>query len=202
MLGSLVCARLIRLATHPNPKPCPTGPGLNPPPTHPTPHPSHLAQVIKDLETLWEVPHQPRGVLFVAHGCSHSGSDWWPPSQRCQHCLGLPEEMIVRRAVRPVLLPFLQGHAAMPGPCNNSTIRCAGCNLLLVCRKMHAGMAAQRPRSRHFARHSTQAVERGYAVIAVSSFDRETKCWHNTAASRSEDLQVRRPLCRSCPAGP
>ncbi|KAL4426995.1 hypothetical protein ABPG77_009556 [Micractinium sp. CCAP 211/92] len=88
-------------------------------------------RVIKDLETLWEVPHQPRGVLFVAHGCSHSGSDWWPPSQRCQHCLGLPEEMIVRRA----------------------------------------------------------AVERGYAVIAVSSFDRETKCWHNTAASRSEDLQ-------------
>lgn len=88
-------------------------------------------RVIRDLETLWEVPEQPKGVLFVAHGCSHSGSDWWPPSQRCRHCLGLPEEMVVRRA----------------------------------------------------------AVERGYAVIAVSSFDRDTKCWHNTAASRSEDLQ-------------
>lgn len=46
-----------------------------------------------------------------------------------------------------------------------------------------------------------QAVERGYAVIAVSSFDRDTKCWHNTAASRSEDLQVRR-LPRSARMGP
>ncbi|KAL4457969.1 hypothetical protein ABPG75_012834 [Micractinium tetrahymenae] len=88
-------------------------------------------RVISDLETLWEVPEQPRGVLFVAHGCSHSGSDWWPPSPRCRHCLGLPEEMAVRRA----------------------------------------------------------ALRRGYAVIAVSSFDRDTKCWHNTAPSRSEDLQ-------------
>ncbi|KAL4457968.1 hypothetical protein ABPG75_012833 [Micractinium tetrahymenae] len=88
-------------------------------------------RTIRNLETLWEVPEQPRGVLFVAHGCSHSGSDWWPPSPRCRHCLGLPEEMAVRRA----------------------------------------------------------ALRRGYAVIAVSSFDRDTKCWHNTAPSRSEDLQ-------------
>ena len=34
------------------------------------------------------------------------------------------------------------------------------------------------------------ALRRGYAVVAVSSLNRDTKCWHNTAASKSEDLQV------------
>ncbi|PSC67478.1 aci-reductone dioxygenase [Micractinium conductrix] len=89
-------------------------------------------RVIDDLETLWQVPSSPKGLLFVAHGCSHSGSDFWPPSaDACPHCLGLPEELVVRRA----------------------------------------------------------ALRRGYAVIAITSFDRDTMCWHNTAPERSEDLK-------------
>ena len=98
-------------------------------PPHERPAPP---QVIRDLETLWEVPAKPKGVLFVAHGCNHQGSDFWPPSPRCRHCLGLPEEGLVRAA----------------------------------------------------------ALRRGYAVVAVTSFNRDSKCWHNTQASRSEDLQV------------
>jgi hypothetical protein len=101
-------------------------------------------QVIEDLETLWEVPLEPRGVLFVAHGCAHQGSDFWPASDRCQHCLGLPEELLVRGT----------------------------------------------------------ALGRGYALIAVSSFDREGRCWDNTVVSRSDDLQVGggRQQYTSCPA--
>ena len=78
------------------------------------------------------MPPSPMGVLFVAHGCSHAGSDFWPKTGRCVHCLGLPEEVRVREA----------------------------------------------------------ALRRGYAVVAASSFDRETKCWQNRGADKSEDLKV------------
>ncbi|KAI3436872.1 hypothetical protein D9Q98_006282 [Chlorella vulgaris] len=88
-------------------------------------------RIIRDLETLWEVPQKPKGVLFVAHGCSHQGSDFWQPSARCKHCLGLPEECLVREV----------------------------------------------------------ALQRGYAVVAVTSFNRTSGCWHNTQAEFSEDLQ-------------
>lgn len=32
-----------------------------------------LPQIMEEVEVLWEVPAEPKGVLFVAHGCSHSG---------------------------------------------------------------------------------------------------------------------------------
>lgn len=77
---------------------------------------------------------KPKGVLFVAHGCSHQGSDFWLPSPRCRHCLGLPEELRV----------------------------------------------------------TEMALRRGYAVVAVSSYNRDgDKCWQNRAPSKSEDLKVR-----------
>ena len=78
------------------------------------------------------MPPNPKGVLFVAHGCNHQAGDFWPASPRCLDCLGLPEEGVVRAA----------------------------------------------------------ALKRGYAVVAVSSYNRTSKCWHNTEASRSDDLQV------------
>ncbi|KAG2425049.1 hypothetical protein HYH02_015098 [Chlamydomonas schloesseri] len=36
-----------------------------------------------------------RGVVFIAHGCGHSAIDWWPQSESCPKCIGLPEEMNV-----------------------------------------------------------------------------------------------------------
>lgn len=40
------------------------------------------------------------GVLFVAHGCSHSGTDWWSKSESCPTCMGLPiEREIVKKAI-------------------------------------------------------------------------------------------------------
>lgn len=40
------------------------------------------------------------GVVFLAHGCSHSSTDWWPQGGQCESCLGLPvEQAIVRFAL-------------------------------------------------------------------------------------------------------
>ena len=44
-------------------------------------------------------------VLFLAHGCSHSATDWWPPTPSCPTCIGLPVEMsIVQKALRRNML--------------------------------------------------------------------------------------------------
>ena len=42
-----------------------------------------------------------RGILFVAHGCSHSHTDFWAPDDTiCPECMGLPEERaIVKLAI-------------------------------------------------------------------------------------------------------
>ena len=40
------------------------------------------------------------GILLVAHGCSHSATDWWQKSSSCPLCIGLPVECaIVRKAL-------------------------------------------------------------------------------------------------------
>jgi len=53
-----------------------------------------------DVEFLWEEPNvQARGLVFLAHGCSHGGYDWWPKSDKCSTCIGLPEERAIVKAV-------------------------------------------------------------------------------------------------------
>jgi uncharacterized protein YaeQ len=81
-----------------------------------------------------------RKVADLRFLAAQQGSDFWPPSKRCKHCLGLPEEVRVREA----------------------------------------------------------ALRRGYAVVAVTSFNRTSKCWHNTQPKRSEDLKV---SCIQCIPG-
>ena len=44
---------------------------------------------------------QINGVIFLAHGCSHSATDWWPKSELCSKCIGLPIEIsIVKEALK------------------------------------------------------------------------------------------------------
>lgn len=54
-----------------------------------------------DIEFVFQLPKtRPQGVLFVAHGCSHSATDWWPKSASCPKCIGLPvETSIVRKGL-------------------------------------------------------------------------------------------------------
>ena len=36
----------------------------------------------------FEIPQNPVGVLFMAHGCVHDAADFWPPSAACPECSG------------------------------------------------------------------------------------------------------------------
>lgn len=53
-----------------------------------------------ETEMVWELPATPpRAVFFLAHGCAHSSSDFWPPTLSAKHALGLPEEVRLRKKV-------------------------------------------------------------------------------------------------------
>ena len=44
----------------------------------------------EDRDFYFEIPHNPVGVLFMAHGCVHDAADFWPPSDACPECSGAP----------------------------------------------------------------------------------------------------------------
>ncbi|KAL7581098.1 hypothetical protein ACA910_005899 [Epithemia clementina (nom. ined.)] len=61
---------------------------------------------VEGIEFYWQLPPHdatdsrivspPRAILFLAHGCNHAGSDWWPNDPiTCPECLGLPEERAI-----------------------------------------------------------------------------------------------------------
>lgn len=41
----------------------------------------------------FQIPDSPRGVVLMIHGCVHSGYNWWPQTESCPECRGLPEEV-------------------------------------------------------------------------------------------------------------
>jgi hypothetical protein len=61
----------------------------------------------KDMEFVWQRPAgQVKGILFMAHGCDHHGTDFFESdslaNEQCKkslkgRCLGLPEEVHMRR---------------------------------------------------------------------------------------------------------
>lgn len=55
---------------------------------------------LNGIEAVYQLPtplENIDGVLFVAHGCSHAATDWWPKSTSCTKCTGLPIEMSIAR---------------------------------------------------------------------------------------------------------
>ena len=49
------------------------------------------------IELVWQRPRRPegarpKGIVFLAHGCHHAAVDFFPASDRCVQCAGLPEE--------------------------------------------------------------------------------------------------------------
>ena len=56
-----------------------------------------------DTEVIYQLPSNGKplsGLLFVAHGCGHSANDWFPKSDNCLTCTGLPIEVtIVKEAL-------------------------------------------------------------------------------------------------------
>eukprot|EP00756_Hemistasia_phaeocysticola_P045023 Hpha_TRINITY_DN18796_c0_g1::TRINITY_DN18796_c0_g1_i1::g.47540::m.47540 len=63
-------------------------------------------EAVEGTEVLSEAPSGTlKGAVFFAHGCGHAARDWWLPGPSCKHCLGLPEEVRLRRlALRRGLL--------------------------------------------------------------------------------------------------
>lgn len=63
------------------------------PPTAINPH----REIIDGVHVLWAATStsSPFGILFVAHGCSHSHTDWFSNCGEEKQCLGLPEEMAI-----------------------------------------------------------------------------------------------------------
>ncbi|KAK3244237.1 hypothetical protein CYMTET_46143 [Cymbomonas tetramitiformis] len=53
---------------------------------------------MQGTQIIWQKPYNPVGVLFLAHGCSHKATDFWPKSTDCPDCLGLPEEVRITQA--------------------------------------------------------------------------------------------------------
>ncbi|DBA66909.1 TPA: hypothetical protein ACH3X2_002029 [Trebouxia sp. C0005] len=49
-------------------------------------------QTFEGVQMVLEEPLRPKAVLLLFHGCKHSSTDWWPKSDGCPACKGLPEE--------------------------------------------------------------------------------------------------------------
>ena len=61
------------------------------------------AELDDGIQIVYQIPTNAKnlsGVLIVAHGCSHSATDWWRKSITCPTCIGLPlEQGIIRMAI-------------------------------------------------------------------------------------------------------
>ena len=55
-------------------------------------YPAEKHDIINGTDVLFAVPEKVNGILFVAHGCSHSHTDWF---LSCKGCIGLPEERAI-----------------------------------------------------------------------------------------------------------
>lgn len=76
---------------------------------------------VKEGNTEYVVQKPPglvKGLVFLAHGCSHSSTDWWPKSENCEECIGLPVE---RTLVAKVLS---EGYVALALSSDDRKRRC------------------------------------------------------------------------------
>ncbi|KAL1499502.1 hypothetical protein AB1Y20_011705 [Prymnesium parvum] len=54
-------------------------------------------QTLSGTTAVWQIPPSPRALLFLAHGCNHRPTDFWPPGEACPLCAALPEEERITR---------------------------------------------------------------------------------------------------------
>lgn len=75
--------------------------------THLPPPLNGTYETVEGVEMVYEMPPRPKAVLLLFHGCQHSCTDWWPASEACTACKGLPEEMRITEAA------LAEGHAVV-----------------------------------------------------------------------------------------
>ncbi|CAN8071991.1 unnamed protein product [Agarophyton chilense] len=69
-------------------------------------------------ELVFQKVSNPRGTILLLHGCSHSATDWFPPSAFCRECIGLPEEMKI------VYQSLLRGYSVLAVSSTNRKRKC------------------------------------------------------------------------------
>jgi len=81
-------------------------------------------EVIDGRDVLWASPkenggNEIKGLVFLAHGCSHSNLDWFAKkSPECETCIGLPEEQAI------VKMALDMGLVAIAMSATNPTSHC------------------------------------------------------------------------------
>jgi hypothetical protein len=130
-------------------------------------------QDIPGVEALLEVPGTCKAVLFVAHGCQHSATDFWKASETCPTCIGgTPFSRCIAICIAPVAAAAERRRTGGLAAVNRQPSPGAVC----TCANAAAAVAAAGlPEELNITK---RALARGYAVLAVSSHDREhSGCW-------------------------
>jgi hypothetical protein len=61
---------------------------------------SGIYETFNGTEYVYQMPESsPKGIVFLAHGCSHSSTDFFPQSEKCKKCIGLPIELSITSEV-------------------------------------------------------------------------------------------------------
>ena len=131
-----------------------------------------------------QIPDSPRGVVLMVHGCVHSGYNYWPQSDLCPECRGLPEEL--SHTMQALKLGYA-GAAARQGGAAGLRSRLllplaplpAALPLLmhLPCALICAFSPHPTPPPACLALPAWPRLPCLPAVLAVSSLDRKTGCW-------------------------
>ncbi|WOG91808.1 hypothetical protein DCAR_0311062 [Daucus carota subsp. sativus] len=52
-------------------------------------------ETINGTVLIWQIPDEPKAVLFLAHGCNGKAENFWDRTSSCLGCVGLPEERLI-----------------------------------------------------------------------------------------------------------
>ena len=108
-----------------------------------------------------QVPENPRATVLLIHGCAHSGYNYWPQSEACSECRGLPEEM------SHTIQALRRGYAGEA--CGGGWVQQLGAGI--------CGRAASRRSLLPPLRNIPTTPAPHTSVIAISSYDRKTGCF-------------------------
>jgi len=74
----------------------------------------------ESIEMVYQLPPVSpiKGVLALFHGCSHRATDFWPASDSCKKCIGLPVERTI------ALAALRRGLAVLAISSSNSEHKC------------------------------------------------------------------------------
>ncbi|VFQ84137.1 unnamed protein product [Cuscuta campestris] len=52
-------------------------------------------EIKNGTDLIWQIPENPKAVLFLAHGCNGKALNFWDKNPNCPNCVGLPEERLI-----------------------------------------------------------------------------------------------------------